>query len=66
MPEQYVRTFNQLQDNIPPWETAVAQAIATESLQKDCPAFADYFSLVLDHEALGSASSGQVHRAVLT
>mgnify|MGYP006345001997 FL=1 len=66
MPEQYVRTFTQLQDNIPPWETAVVQAIATESLQKDCPAFADYDSLVLDHEPLGSASIGQVHRAVLT
>lgn len=65
MPTQYVQCFTELQDNIPPWETDVVQSIAVAALNNECPAFADYESLVLDPVALGSASIGQVHRAVL-
>lgn len=66
MPPQYVQRFTELQDNIPQWDTHAVQRMAVEALQNECPAFfADYEDLILDPVALGSASIGQVHRAVL-
>lgn len=65
MPPQYIQVFTQLQDSIPPWDSEVVHNIAINSLRRDCPAFAQYEDLILDQEALGSASIGQVHRGVL-
>lgn len=66
MPTQYVLAFSELQDNIPPWDVEVVHGIALAALRDECPAFGDdYDDIVFDPEALGSASIGQVHRAVL-
>lgn len=66
MPPQYIHHFTELQDRIPPVETALVQEIVLESLKRECPVFLkDYDTLVLDPVALGSASIGQVHRAML-
>jgi len=66
MPPQYIHVFTELQDNIPPWDTASVHDIALTALRNECPAFLQqYKDIVLDPVALGSASIGQVHRAVL-
>lgn len=65
MPTQYVQCFTELQDNIPACDTAVVQRMAVEALRNECAAYAKYEDLVLDPVALGSASIGQVHRAML-
>ena len=66
IPPQYVHVFSELQDNIPPWDSELVHGIALKALRTKCPAFEqEYNDIVLDPEALGSASIGQVHRAVL-
>jgi ABC1 atypical kinase-like domain len=65
MPYQYVHCFTNLQDKIPAYDTDLIQITAIEALRKDCPAYAMYEDLVLDPIPLGSASIGQVHRAIL-
>ena len=65
MPFQYVHYFTNLQDKIPAYDTELIQKTANEALRRDCPAFGLYEDLILDPTPLGSASIGQVHRAVL-
>uniref|UniRef100_A0A6U3QC26 Protein kinase domain-containing protein n=1 Tax=Ditylum brightwellii TaxID=49249 RepID=A0A6U3QC26_9STRA len=64
MPLQYVNCFMTLQDSVPPWPTKEAENIVREELQMSQGLnFDDVFESF--GEALGSASIGQVHRAVL-
>jgi len=66
LPLQYQHVFTELQDNVPPWDVDVVHEVALTALREECPSFKDeYDDLVLDPVALGSASIGQVHRAVL-
>jgi predicted unusual protein kinase regulating ubiquinone biosynthesis (AarF/ABC1/UbiB family) len=65
IPIQYVELFSTVQDSLPPWpasqvKSRVRQALRTErGLELE-----DVFERI-DEECLGSASIGQVHRAVL-
>jgi aarF domain-containing kinase len=65
MPPQYIQCFTELQDSIPPHDTTLVQSIALEAWKKHCPAIDEYEAIVFDPVALGSASIGQVHRAIL-
>ena len=66
IPPQYVHAFAELQDNIPPCDVEYVHGIALNALRQECPTFEqEYNDIVLDTEVLGSASIGQVHRAVL-
>ena len=60
LPEPFVRAFGTLQDDMPPraWASLAA------SLPKDAPSLLEELEWV-DEEALGAASTGQVHRARL-
>lgn len=66
MPIQYIQYFTKLQDSIPAIDTETIRRTAVEALQKRCSdAYSEYDTIVLDPVPLGSASIGQVHRAVL-
>jgi ABC1 atypical kinase-like domain len=66
MPIQYIQYFTKLQDSIPAVDTDIIQAFAIDELQKHCPtAYTNYESITFDPIPLGSASIGQVHRAIL-
>jgi aarF domain-containing kinase len=65
MPPQYIQCFTELQDSIPPHDTTLVQSIAMKAWKKHCPAIDEYEDIVFDPVALGSASIGQVHRAIL-
>eukprot|EP00977_Amphora_coffeiformis_P010911 scaffold2576_cov175-Amphora_coffeaeformis.AAC.15 len=66
LPHQYVTRFASVQDAIPQWPAEKVAQILQDSLQAN---FGYDFEDVFDHMdpvALGSASIGQTHRAVLT
>jgi aarF domain-containing kinase len=66
MPIQYIQYFTKLQDSIPAIDTETIRKVAVEALQIHCSdAYSEYASIVFDPVPLGSASIGQVHRAVL-
>jgi aarF domain-containing kinase len=66
MPIQYIQYFTKLQDSIPAIDTDTIQAFAIDALQKHCPIeYNKYESITFDPIPLGSASIGQVHRAIL-
>lgn len=65
MPVQYVELFATLQDSIPQWPIEQAIGIVRESLKSEWGLdYNDVFESI-DEVALGCASIGQVHRAVL-
>lgn len=65
IPDQYVGVFATVQDSIPPWPVDQVQAIIDKSYGTVFGlSFDDVFESI-DEDALGSASIGQVHRAVL-
>jgi aarF domain-containing kinase len=66
MPIQYIQYFTKLQDSIPAIDTNIIRQTAIDALERYCPdAFSEYDSILFDPIPLGSASIGQVHRAVL-
>ena len=66
MPIQYIQYFTKLQDSIPAIDTDTVHQTAMNALQKHCAdAYSEFESIVFDPIPLGSASIGQVHRAVL-
>ena len=65
LPYQYVTRFATVQDAIPQWSADKVKQIIQESFQSNFGySYDDVFS-DMDPVALGSASIGQVHRAVL-
>ena len=66
MPIQYIQYFTKLQDSIPAIDTDTIRQTAIDALQRHCSdAYSKYDSILFDPIPLGSASIGQVHRAVL-
>lgn len=65
LPHQYVTRFATVQDAIPQWSAEMVKAIMDESLQTNFGYSYDDVFCEMDPVALGSASIGQVHRAVL-
>mmetsp|Transcript_8367 Transcript_8367/g.17754 ORF Transcript_8367/g.17754 Transcript_8367/m.17754 type:complete len:440 (-) Transcript_8367:822-2141(-) len=65
IPRQYVDRFQTLQDAVPPWPGEKIRGMVRQSLQTDHGLDFDEVFESFDDEALGSASIGQVHRAVL-
>jgi aarF domain-containing kinase len=65
LPEIYVNLFSNAQDAIPQWPIEKVRGIMDQSLHQELGlSFEDVF-VSMDPIALGSASIGQVHRAVL-
>jgi aarF domain-containing kinase len=65
MPRQYLERLAMLQDDVPPLPMDKVESIVQKSLRSEYGlAFHDVFE-TMDGVALGSASIGQVHRAVL-
>jgi predicted unusual protein kinase regulating ubiquinone biosynthesis (AarF/ABC1/UbiB family) len=65
MPVQYVEVFSTVQDSIPQWPIEEAIAIVRDSLKHEYGLeYEDVFETI-DPIAVGCASIGQVHRAVL-
>jgi len=65
VPIEYVELFSTLQDSIPQWPIEKVKQIVDDSLRSEHHiSFEDVFETI-DPVALGSASIGQVHRAVL-
>jgi aarF domain-containing kinase len=65
LPLQYVALFETLHDVIPQWPIEKIQEIVSESLENEFGLTWDDVFESMDAQALGSASVGQVHRAVL-
>ena len=65
LPEQYVKRFATVQDALPPWPLEKVKAVVEQSLQSDLNLQWDDVFESMEEEALGSASIGQVHAAVL-
>jgi aarF domain-containing kinase len=66
LPSQYIERFATVQDSIPQWPIDQVRAIVEKSLIVELGlSWRDVFES-MDDIALGSASIGQVHRAVLT
>jgi aarF domain-containing kinase len=65
VPSQYVKLFATVQDSIPQWPIEQVRQIMQDSFQSELGLDADDVLYDLDATALGSASIGQVHRAVL-
>lgn len=65
LPHQYVTRFATVQDSIPQWSADRVREIIQESLQTNLGYDYDDVFYDMDPVALGSASIGQVHRAVL-
>jgi len=61
IPESIIKELEQLQNHVPPFETETAKKLIEESLDIKID---DVFSIFED-KPIGSASIGQVHRAVL-
>ena len=65
MPPQYLAMFETVLDAIPQWDVELVRDILSRSFEQEFGlAFGDVFEY-MDGTALGSASIGQVHRAVL-
>jgi predicted unusual protein kinase regulating ubiquinone biosynthesis (AarF/ABC1/UbiB family) len=65
VPRQYVDLFGTVQDAIPQWPIENVHEIVKEELQSEYGLDWDDVFESMDPVALGSASIGQVHRAVL-
>jgi aarF domain-containing kinase len=65
VPEQYVRLFSTVQDSIPQWPVSQVHDIIAKSFRSEFGLEWDDVFESMDPVALGSASIGQVHRAVL-
>jgi aarF domain-containing kinase len=65
VPEQYVRLFATVQDSIPQWPVSQVRDIISQSFRSEFGLEWDDVFESMDPVALGSASIGQVHRAVL-
>jgi aarF domain-containing kinase len=65
LPSQYVIRFATVQDAIPQWPVESIKELVEESLQTSFGCGYDDVFESMDSVALGSASIGQVHRAVL-
>lgn len=66
MPHQYTDLFETLQDSIPQWPIESVRDIISKSFRESLGLdFDDVFDSI-ESKALGSASIGQVHRAVLS
>jgi aarF domain-containing kinase len=65
VPDEYVRLFASLQDSIPPWTIDCVKDVVDRSLQAEHGVTYEQVFESMDPIALGSASIGQVHRAVL-
>lgn len=61
LPEPLILEFEKLQNNVPPFDTALAKEIFSKELNKPIEEVFSYF----DELPIGSASIGQVHRARL-
>ncbi len=61
LPEQLIKEFEKLQDEVPPFNVSVAKTIIETELGKPIRDIFIYF----DEKSFGSASIGQVHRARL-
>jgi aarF domain-containing kinase len=65
VPRQYVELFSTVQDAVPQWPYENVDKLVRQSLRHDLGLnWEDVFE-DMDHAALGSASIGQCHRAVL-
>jgi aarF domain-containing kinase len=65
LPVQYVTLFETLHDVIPQWPIETIQEIVSKALENEFGLTWDDVFESMDAQALGSASIGQVHRAVL-
>lgn len=65
MPKQYVEKFSELQDSIPQLPLSEIESIVRMSLKKEKGLNYDDVFEFMDPIALGSASIGQVHKAVI-
>mmetsp|Transcript_62153 Transcript_62153/g.74788 ORF Transcript_62153/g.74788 Transcript_62153/m.74788 type:complete len:686 (+) Transcript_62153:124-2181(+) len=65
VPRQYIDKFATLHDNVPATPTAEIRCIISDSLATIGLSFDDVFES-LEHEPIGTASIGQVHKARLT
>ena len=65
MPSQYIEKFSVVQDSIPQWPMESIKSIVETSLISEHGLEWDEVFESMDPVALGSASIGQVHRAVL-
>jgi ubiquinone biosynthesis protein len=61
LPAELITEFEKLQDKVPPFDVALAKQMVEEELGRPLDEVFSYF----DHQTLGSASIGQVHRARL-
>ena len=66
VPLEYVRLFATLQDSIPQWPIEEVKEIIGDALREELGLSRESVFQSIDSEALGSASIGQVHRAVLS
>jgi aarF domain-containing kinase len=64
-PPQYVALFATVQDSIPQWDAGEVRQIMSLALEREFGLGWDDVFESMDDVALGSASIGQVHRAVL-
>lgn len=65
MPVQYIEKFSTVQDSIPQWPIEEAIAIVRDSLKSEKKLDYEEVFETIDPVAIGSASIGQVHKAVL-
>jgi aarF domain-containing kinase len=65
VPAEYVRLFSTLQDSMPQWPVEQVRDIVEQSLRDEHGLKLEQVFESIDPVALGSASIGQVHRAVL-
>ena len=66
IPPQYIEIFSQGQDSVPQWPIEQVEDIIRDSLQSEFGLDFDEVFESIDPIALGSASIGQVHRAVVS
>jgi aarF domain-containing kinase len=66
MPHQYTDLFETLQDSIPQWPIESVRDIISKSLKDSLDVDMDDVLDSIEPKALGSASIGQVHKAVLS